>query len=202
MYSVLDENRKVCALKEVDLTNADEDTVSGYQNEIALLEKLQGSPYIIKMHGWEINKDESYIHIVMERGDVDLSTVLNNRRKAGKAVGENYIRMYWEQMLEAVHVIHEANVVHADLKPANFLVVAGTLKLIDFGIATAVEDDATSAIRDSAVGTLNYMAPEAISSQAALPSKGAKQMLKIGPATDVWSLGCILYSLAHGKRLS
>ena len=51
---------------------------------------------------------------------------------------------------------------HSDLKPANFLMVEGTLKLIDFGIAKAIQSDTTSIARESQVGTLNYMSPEAI----------------------------------------
>jgi serine/threonine-protein kinase TTK/MPS1 len=102
-------------------------------------------------------------------------------------------------MLEAVHCVHQAHVVHADLKPANFLFVESNLKLIDFGIARQIEDDQTSAIRDSAVGTLNYMAPEAIQNQSGMQRIGQKQCLKIGPAADVWSLGCILYLMAYGK---
>ena len=50
---------------------------------------------------------------------------------------------------------------HSDLKPANFLLVAGVLKLIDFGIAKAV-GDVTSATRDQQIGTINYMSPEAL----------------------------------------
>ena len=64
--------------------------------------------------------------------------------------------------VQAVHNIHEARIVHSDLKPANFLMVEGTLKLIDFGIAKAIQSDTTSIARESQVGTLNYMSPEAI----------------------------------------
>ena len=64
--------------------------------------------------------------------------------------------------LQAVHIIHEARIVHSDLKPANFLMVEGTLKLIDFGIAKAISSDTTSIARESQVGTLNYMSPEAL----------------------------------------
>ena len=46
-------------------------------------------------------------------------------------------RYFWEQMLEAVQQIHEYNIIHCDLKPANFLMVEGHLKLIDFGMAQA-----------------------------------------------------------------
>ena len=65
-------------------------------------------------------------------------------------------------MVQAVDTIHEARIVHSDLKPANFLMVEGVLKLIDFGIAKAISSDTTSIARESQVGTLNYMSPEAI----------------------------------------
>lgn len=51
-------------------------------------------------------------------------------------------------MLHAVYVIHRADIVHSDLKPANFVVVKGKLKLIDFGIAKKVSDDTTNIQRD------------------------------------------------------
>ncbi len=52
-------------------------------------------------------------------------------------------------LLQAVHTIHEARIVHSDLKPANFLVVEGQLKLIDFGIAKAISSDTTSIAREA-----------------------------------------------------
>lgn len=64
-------------------------------------------------------------------------------------------------MLEAVHVVHLQNVVHTDLKPANFVLVKGRLKLIDFGISKAIASDTTNIGRDQQVGTANYMPPEA-----------------------------------------
>ena len=51
---------------------------------------------------------------------------------------------------------------HTDLKPANFLLVAGHLKLIDFGIAKSIQQDMTSVTTDQQVGTLNFMSPEAL----------------------------------------
>ena len=52
---------------------------------------------------------------------------------------------------QAVDTIHEARIVHSDLKPANFLMVEGQLKLIDFGIAKAIKSDTTSIARESQV---------------------------------------------------
>ena len=54
-------------------------------------------------------------------------------------------------MLLAVQTVHEERIVHSDLKPANFLLVEGTLKLIDFGIASAIQNDATSVVRENQV---------------------------------------------------
>ena len=66
-------------------------------------------------------------------------------------------------MLEAVQVVHGERIVHSDLKPANFLLVSGQLKLIDFGIAKAIPHENTTNIhRDTQIGTLSYMAPEAL----------------------------------------
>lgn len=54
-------------------------------------------------------------------------------------------------MLEAVQTIHDERIVHSDLKPANFLMVKGELKLIDFGIAKAIQNDTTNIVRDCQV---------------------------------------------------
>ncbi|KAI8594769.1 kinase-like domain-containing protein, partial [Dissophora ornata] len=97
-------------------------------------------------------------------------------------------------MLEAVQVIHNEKIVHTDLKPANFLLVEGSLKLIDFGIANAIANDTTNIHREGHQGTANYMAPEAIGT-----NPGASGSRKLGRASDVWSLGCILYQMVYGK---
>ena len=95
-------------------------------------------------------------------------------------------------MLQAVHVLHEEKIVHSDLKPANFVLVKGQLKLIDFGIANAIANDTTNIQRDHQIGTLNYMSPEAIELGDGM------RRLKVGRPSDVWSLGCILYQMIYG----
>jgi serine/threonine protein kinase len=105
----------------------------------------------------------------------------------------NFIRLTWQQMLSAVHSIHQEKIIHSDLKPANFLFVKGALKLIDFGIAKAIAtDDTTKIFRENAMGTLNYMSPESI----LISGEGQR---KLGRAADVWALGCILYEMVYGK---
>ncbi|KAM3294601.1 hypothetical protein ACQJBY_037472 [Aegilops geniculata] len=102
----------------------------------------------------------------------------------------------YEQMLEAVNTIHEERIVHSDLKPANFMLVKGSLKLIDFGIAKAIMNDTTNIQRDSQVGTLNYMSPEALLCNE---QDSSGNVFKCGRPTDIWSLGCILYQMVYGK---
>ncbi len=66
-------------------------------------------------------------------------------------VDPNMLRMIWSQMLNAVQTIHDARIIHGDLKAANFVFVEGVLKLIDFGIAKTIGNDTTNIVRDSQV---------------------------------------------------
>ena len=72
----------------------------------------------------------------MECGSIDLAGFL---RKNRQQINDNDLRTYWNQMLNTVHAIHTNGIIHSDLKPANFLFVEGKLKLIDFGIANAIQ---------------------------------------------------------------
>ena len=61
-----------------------------------------------------------------------------------------------------LYVFCSAGIVHSDLKPANFILAGGIVKLIDFGIAKTIQPDRTSVTCDQIVGTFSYMSPEAI----------------------------------------
>ncbi len=98
----------------------------------------------------------------------------------------------------AVNTVHEAKIVHCDLKPANFLLVQGTLKLIDFGISKAIMNYTTNIVRENQVGTVNYMSPEALQ-ETSISTQDHRGRLKIGRPSDIWSLGCILYEMTFGK---
>ena len=74
--------------------------------------------------------------LLMEKGDVDLSKTL---KKFDKTIPIEKVKEYWEQILKAVKVVHDRDIVHADLKPANFLFVGNSLKLIDFGISNDIQ---------------------------------------------------------------
>ncbi|KAK5922731.1 hypothetical protein CgunFtcFv8_019970 [Champsocephalus gunnari] len=191
VYQVLDHKNQLFAVKYVNLEEADAQTVESYKNEIQHLNHLQlYSDQIIKLYDYEITN--SYIYMLMECGNLDLNTWLRNR----KTVTPLDRKFYWRNMLEAVHTIHSHGIIHSDLKPANFVLVNGSVKLIDFGIANTIQPDVTSIMKDSQVGTLSYMPPEAIKDTSSQPGQSRSKICTKG---DVWSLGCILYCMTYGK---
>ncbi|XP_056267253.1 dual specificity protein kinase Ttk-like, partial [Pseudoliparis swirei] len=144
VYQVLDHKKQLFAVKCVDVEEADAQTIESYKNEIEHLNRLQQySDQIIKLYDYEIT--DSYIYMRMECGNLDLNTWLRNR----KTVNPLERKFYWKNMLEAVQTIHKHGIVHSDLKPANFVIVNASLKLIDFGIANRIQPDVTSIMKDS-----------------------------------------------------
>lgn len=163
VFRVCDKDHLVYALKKIDLgRGADSETYQAFLNEISLLEALRGHDRIIQLVAHEVNEAKKSLIMVMEIGEIDLNALLQERISKSFPASMNFIRYMWEQMLEAVNVIHDEGIVHTDLKPANFVLVKGALKLIDFGIAKAIPNDTTNIARDQQIGTANYMSPEAL----------------------------------------
>jgi serine/threonine-protein kinase TTK/MPS1 len=94
-------------------------------------------------------------------------------------------------MPEAAQTVQEAKVVRDDLKPANFMFVAGMLKLIDFGISMSISPDksTTSIERSRRVGTISRMSLESI--QAQLARQNEQEKIKLGRHAGVRALATI-----------
>ncbi|KAJ2892935.1 kinase-like protein [Zalerion maritima] len=203
VYRVTTDNGEMLALKRVSTENADEAQVRGYKGEIDLLRKLSGVNRVINLLDYEMNEEKQLLSLLMEAGDLDFNTILREKHSQEDSKYDPvFVRFYWKEMLECVESIHRYDIVHSDLKPANFVSVHGRLKLIDFGIANAIETDETVNVhRDTQVGTPNYMSPESLidsNHSGGARAPGKPKLMKLGKLSDVWSLGCILYQMVYG----
>ena len=94
------------------------------------------------------------------------------------------------KVARAVHYAHQAGVLHRDLKPDNILIDAqGEPYVMDFGLAKRVKDAGNPTLSGHIFGTPGFMAPE----------QAREKSGQSGPATDIYSLGAVLYYLLTGR---
>ena len=114
----------------------------------------------------------------------------------GKKIKEGGIGLiqtvnYLRQIISALKILKEKDVVHRDLKPANILLTSDyTIKLADFGLARTINPHS---LAKSCVGTPLYMSPEVIQNRGGDTNRYEH-------SADIWSVGCIVYELLTGKR--
>jgi serine/threonine-protein kinase len=95
-----------------------------------------------------------------------------------------------ETIARAMHAAHRSSIIHRDLKPSNVLLTRdGVPKIADFGLAKRLESDSGQTRTGSIMGTPTYMAPEQAWGRTAA----------VGPLSDLYSIGAILYTLLTGR---
>lgn len=139
------------------------------------------SPYIVNIYDWGKDADSYYIVMEYIRG-TDLKTAIQQRGH----IHPRKVAEIGSQVCSALSVAHGYDIIHRDIKSANIMVQAdGNVKVMDFGIAEAGKPGMT---QDSSVlGTAHYVSPE----QA--------QGKTLTPASDLYSLGVVLYEAATGQ---
>jgi len=179
----------------------DPEMVARFQREVRAIGRLR-SPNVVAVH--DVGEDpEAGLFMVLEKLEGEsLHDVIATRAPLPIHRAVSIAR----QVLGALRVAHEAGVVHRDLKPDNIFVLPDeTVKVLDFGIAHLLEAQRTLPGRDTerdldpgsasptltrvdrVLGTPLYIAPELLTKQTP------------GPATDLYSLGVVLFEMIAGQ---
>ena len=159
---------------------ADPSFAARFKQEAQAAAALQ-SPYIVGVYDW--GKDGDTYYIVMEylRG-TDLKSGI---RKHG-ALDCRKVAQIGSQICQALSVAHKHDIIHRDIKPQNIMVQPdGNIKVMDFGIARAKNSHLTA--DNSVLGTAHYVSPE------------QTQGKELGPTSDLYSLGIVMYEAATGR---
>ncbi len=133
---------------------------------------------------YEVIQSDAGLAIVMELVE---GTAL--RSLCGTPLPEEQVLHLGQQIAQALAAAHAHGIVHRDIKPENILLRPdGYVKVVDFGLARQVAADDLTSIHGLTMGTLRYMSPEQVRGEA------------VSPASDVFSLGLVLYELAIGEH--
>ncbi|MBC7816792.1 MAG: serine/threonine protein kinase [Planctomycetaceae bacterium] len=162
---------------------ANDEDVKRFQIEAQAAANLQ-HPNIVPIH--EVGQHEGLHYFSMDFVEGrSLSAVLRENVLPAKQAA-SYVR----QMAEAIHYAHQQGTLHRDLKPSNVLIDSrDQVRITDFGLAMRVEGDSGLTQTGQIVGTPSYMPPE--------QAQGKRSL--IGPGSDVYSLGAILYECLTGR---
>jgi len=185
VYEAWDRPRdRACAIKWLrGAAPAGLDRTQRFQREALVMETLGGHPGIVAVYESGRSPDgEWYCAMELVPGlALDARVLEGLTRAEGVRIVEKTCR--------AVDYAHEHGVIHRDLKPGNVLVTGeGLVRLTDFGIAKALEDDIQITRSGVQLGTPPFMAPEQV-----VDSKA------VSTATDVYGLGAILYFVITGR---
>lgn len=176
-------NRPV-ALKMIRAGEFATEAIRRFRSEAEAAARLD-HPHIVPIYEIGEHGDFHYFCMKLVEGR-DLARAVQSSPMAG----QRRVAELMETIARAVHHAHQRGIIHRDLKPANILLdTDGQPHVTDFGIARVLEAEAGVLLASHVVGTPEFMAPEQACGQAE----------QITVATDVYSLGAILFVLLTGR---
>jgi eukaryotic-like serine/threonine-protein kinase len=176
---------------------ADTERIARFQREAKTLASLN-HPNIAHIHGLEESNGVRALVMELVEGE-DLA-----QRIARGAIPVDEALAIAKQMADALEAAHEQGIVHRDLKPANIRVRRdGTVKVLDFGLAKAMEPTGvpSSSVSQSPTITTPAMTQAGmILGTAAYMSPEQARGKPVDKRADIWAFGCVLYEMLTGQR--
>jgi eukaryotic-like serine/threonine-protein kinase len=175
--------RFVCVKMLISGRHAGDDELRRFLHEAASAAGLR-HPHIVAIFDVGQHDGQPFFTMEFVDGQTLADLVRDGPLPAGRAAG------YLRAVAEAVEYAHGRGVLHRDLKPSNILIDADDRpRITDFGLARRIEAAASLTQAGAVVGTPGYMPPEQAS--------GAHD--RVGPRSDVYALGAVLYELVTGR---
>jgi WD40 repeat protein len=175
--------RKVALKVILAGTHADTEGLARFRGEAEAVARLH-HPNIVQVY--EIGECAGLPYFAMEY----VSGGTLDRKLSGTPQPADRAAQMLELLARAMQAAHERGVIHRDLKPANVLLTDdGTPRIADFGLARRLDDPARRTASGAIMGTPSYMSPE----------QAAGRTGQVGPLSDVYALGAILYEMLTGR---
>ena len=197
VYRATDNNlKRQVAIKVLPPTvGADPERVVRFQREAEVLAVLN-HPNIAHIHGLE--KSDGALALVMEL--VEGPTLADRIAHGPIPLAE--ASSIAKQIAEALEAAHEQGIVHRDLKPANIKVRPdGTVKVLDFGLAKAMDPAAASRAHAMSSPTVHATQAGIILGTAAYMSPEQARGALVDRRADIWAFGCVLYEMLAGRAV-